>query len=395
MLCASAAAVLWLVTTLFVFSDAGTSVIGFYLIAFSGLASMRVRDKSASSRHRAVWWTPAASCILRRVRRVAGWKTSSRRCAVSGGMSSKGSDRAYAHYVEHPRFGKGPQLTGLNPETDLGTGNPLFYLAVNAFALWFALMLAGCLTMAPSPVARTAAVAATLTALVVSATSGFLGLVQHPYRTAGYSASTHLGADRGPISMVRLSREEAERLQKVVDALGGEPTASRPMMAFDELPGLILALDGRPVGEAWFSALDDARTAAGIDAARGDVLTVTSLPFNRDELQTTQAAMAEAEQMNQYMGYARLGAMALGPVLMLVALFFILGRGRRKAAPLAANAPTPAQGSSGFTCPPPCRPCRRPLAHRSFARRPFALVPFVPPAARAADPSNRLAPPLS
>jgi hypothetical protein len=35
-------------------------------------------------------------------------------------------------------------------------------------------------------------------------------------------------------------------------------------MAFDEMPGLVLALDGRPAGEGWYSAIDHERTAAGI-----------------------------------------------------------------------------------------------------------------------------------
>ncbi|MDQ3809082.1 MAG: flagellar M-ring protein FliF, partial [Chloroflexota bacterium] len=63
--------------------------------------------------------------------------------------------------------------------------------------------------------------------------------------------------------------------------------------------------------------------AAGIDAARGDVLTVTSLAFNRADLQSTQQAMEQAAQREQYISYARLGALALGPLLMLIALFVI------------------------------------------------------------------------
>lgn len=35
-------------------------------------------------------------------------------------------------------------------------------------------------------------------------------------------------------------------------------------MAFDEMAGIVLLLDGRPVGEAWYSALDRERTAVGI-----------------------------------------------------------------------------------------------------------------------------------
>jgi hypothetical protein len=35
-------------------------------------------------------------------------------------------------------------------------------------------------------------------------------------------------------------------------------------MAFDQMPGVVLVLDGRPVGEAWYSKIDRARTSHGI-----------------------------------------------------------------------------------------------------------------------------------
>jgi flagellar M-ring protein FliF len=80
------------------------------------------------------------------------------------------------------------------------------------------------------------------------------------------------------------------------------------------------------------SVTDAMTAAAGIDPNRGDVLSVTSLVFNRDELLTSQAAMATAAQNDQLMSYLHLAALVLGPVLMLVALFFILGRRRKKTA---------------------------------------------------------------
>jgi hypothetical protein len=36
-------------------------------------------------------------------------------------------NRKYANYVEHPRFGRYPQITGLNPESDLTTGQPFLH----------------------------------------------------------------------------------------------------------------------------------------------------------------------------------------------------------------------------------------------------------------------------
>jgi hypothetical protein len=38
-----------------------------------------------------------------------------------------GMKRKYANYVEHPRFGRCPQITGLNPESDLTTGQPFLH----------------------------------------------------------------------------------------------------------------------------------------------------------------------------------------------------------------------------------------------------------------------------
>jgi hypothetical protein len=38
-------------------------------------------------------------------------------------------------------------------------------------------------------------------------------------------------------------------------------------MAFDEMSGLVFLLDGRPVGEAWYSAIDHERTAEGFRAS--------------------------------------------------------------------------------------------------------------------------------
>jgi hypothetical protein len=64
------------------------------------------------------------------------------------------------------------------------------------------------------------------------------------------------------------------------------------------MAGLVLVLDGRPVGEAWYSAIDHERTAAGIRAtcdATGepwrDGLPV--LLFNRPVSEVEIAALAD------------------------------------------------------------------------------------------------------
>ena len=114
--------------------------------------------------------------------------------------------------------------------------------------------------------------------------------------------------------------------------------------------------------------------AAGIDPNRGDVLTVTSLAFNRDELLATQTAMADAAQKEQLMSYLHLAALVIGPLLMLVALFLILGRaaqedGAGHTATLALNArPAKAHRSDRTCCASgrhaqPSWPQARPAGH--------------------------------
>src|SRR6266851_844682 len=108
------------------------------------------------------------------------------------------------------------------------------------------------------------------------------------------------------------------------------------------------------------SVQDAVNAAAGIDATRGDVLTVTSLTFDQTEVLATQTAMADATQKEQLMTYLHLAALALGPLVMLGVLFFILTRGRRKssaqmiaiaeataAAPAPVEVPDPAPKAPG------------------------------------------------
>ena len=67
--------------------------------------------------------------------------------------------------------------------------------------------------------------------------------------------------------------------------------------------------------------------AAGLDPARGDVLTVTPIPFDKTN---NQAAGEAAEQQKLILSIARIVATALGPLLLLVFLWLILRRPRRR-----------------------------------------------------------------
>jgi flagellar M-ring protein FliF len=113
-------------------------------------------------------------------------------------------------------------------------------------------------------------------------------------------------------------------VQKVVRAPGSVTRLSVSVMLDDD--------PNNPNAALRQSVQDAVNAAAGIDPTRGDVLTVTSLTFNQSDLLATQTAMADAAQKEQLMNYLHLAALALGPLVMLGLLFFILTRGRRKSA---------------------------------------------------------------
>jgi flagellar M-ring protein FliF len=113
-------------------------------------------------------------------------------------------------------------------------------------------------------------------------------------------------------------------VQKTVRAPGAVTRLSVSVMLDDD--------PNNPNAALVQSVQNAVNAAAGVDPSRGDVLTVTSLPFNRQELATARAEMDQAAQKQQLMDYVHLGALAVGPLLMLVVLFFLLRRGRKRQA---------------------------------------------------------------
>jgi flagellar M-ring protein FliF len=109
-------------------------------------------------------------------------------------------------------------------------------------------------------------------------------------------------------------------VQKVVRAPGAVSRLSVSVMLDDDPTNPTPALSQ--------TVQNAVNAAVGIDPARGDVLTVTSLAFNRSELLANQLALADAAQREQIMSYLHLAALVVGPLLMLLVLFFILSRGR-------------------------------------------------------------------
>jgi flagellar M-ring protein FliF len=142
------------------------------------------------------------------------------------------------------------------------------------------------------------------------------------------SVPTYQGGTTGGGSVTKTDRETTYELnksiKKVVTAPGSVTRLSVSVMVDDDPnnpnPGLLQSVQNA------------VNAAAGINNQRGDVLTVTPIPFNRDDLLATQTAMNDAAQKEQLMNYLHLGALALGPVLLLVVLFFMLKRGRKKTA---------------------------------------------------------------
>ena len=110
--------------------------------------------------------------------------------------------------------------------------------------------------------------------------------------------------------------------QKTVRAPGSVTRLSVSVMVDDD--------PNNPNAALIQSVQNAVNAAAGIDPTRGDVLTVTSLPFNRQDFLQAQQQMADATQKEQLMNYLHLGALALGPLLMLLLLFFIFRLGRKK-----------------------------------------------------------------
>jgi len=182
----------------------------------------------------------------------------------------------------------------------LGTGNSLYFLAVNQFACWTALLVAAAVVVRPDR--RSLVISAAGCAVVVAATTGFSGLVLDPYRTSGLAeAGSRLGGV-GPLAALQVSapeKRELDAVRRVIDGHMGESAPGRSVMAFDERAGLVLLLDGRSVGEAWYSRLAPDRSAAGIEDACKDGPPWGDQPpvliFDRPVLRSDRQALASCE----------------------------------------------------------------------------------------------------
>jgi hypothetical protein len=149
----------------------------------------------------------------------------------------------------------------------LGTGNALYVMAVNGFGCWVAVMVVVVAEMRGA--ARPLGQAALAVAVAACTAIGVSGLLEVPYRTSSYADSrTRIGGD-GIVAGIRVDPVQAHLLHEVQNAAGDLPPGT-PVLAFDEMAGYVLALNGRSVGEAWYSAIDHHRTIVGIRGACAD-----------------------------------------------------------------------------------------------------------------------------
>ncbi|HYY89558.1 MAG TPA: flagellar basal-body MS-ring/collar protein FliF, partial [Chloroflexota bacterium] len=184
------------------------------------------------------------------------------------------------------------------------------------------------------------------------------------YQAGGGNGSTSQKTDR------ETNYELNKSIQKVVRAPGQIKRLSVSVMLDDD--------PNNPDAQLQRSVQDAITAAAGIDLNRGDQLVVTPLAFNRQELQTTEAAMADAAKREETLAYAHIAALALGPVLLLLVLWLVLRGGRkvtveRKTANAAHNGALLVPGVERLTI--------EAMTDPSAARRPAMPRPVAQPIA--------------
>ena len=151
----------------------------------------------------------------------------------------------------------------------IGTGNALQFMGLNGAAAWVVVLLVLMTGVDDSPPAIKiiAGFLVAATALLSTAV-GVTGVWLRPYRTAPSALATTPVTGIEAFRGLHLIPETAAGYASLYALLSPyAPTPGTYVMAFDELPAAALILEGKPVGEVWYSALDRRRTAAGIKAA--------------------------------------------------------------------------------------------------------------------------------
>ena len=150
----------------------------------------------------------------------------------------------------------------------IGTSNQIHFMAVNGFGAWVAIMIAVLTGIeSASPIARWLAGLTVSGAVVLSAIIPTDTQLNHPYRSPGPKETTAIAEDVPALASVAIEPARAKQYSKLREFMEPYITpAGRPIMGFDGVAGVVLALDGRSVGEAWYGNRDPARIAYGIRA---------------------------------------------------------------------------------------------------------------------------------
>jgi hypothetical protein len=152
----------------------------------------------------------------------------------------------------------------------VGSGNSLTNLAVNVAASWFAFIVLGVAIAGAGSRTRWFLVAAAAATLVLAVSVGADGVLLHPYRTTAYDAADRTLGGTGTLASLAMGATERHELEAVRRAMAPDPPGRRPVIVLDEIAGLVLLTEGRPLGETWTSALAPDRLAASIRASCRD-----------------------------------------------------------------------------------------------------------------------------
>lgn len=177
---------------------------------------------------------------------------------------------------------------------------------------------------------------------------------------------TYPGAAPGAAGQGQTERRDQTtnyELSKTVEKLVRAPGGIRRL-------SVAVALDSEAVTEG---AQADAisrlvATAAGLNTDRGDVVTLTSLPFSGVSEKGPSEAVEQARQFEMMLSIARMVAMVLGPLLVMLMVWMILRKGRPRsqalvmsaaaAAPMAAISTSVEAGDHDAPPAPQPRPAR-------------------------------------
>lgn len=147
-----------------------------------------------------------------------------------------------------------------------GSNTGLLGMAIDSLAAWVAVAIAIVTGLEAAPAtARWLTGAVTAGIVVMTVSIAATGLWINPYLTAGRRDTTASVSGVPAMAGIRVDPRTArfytdlhERLRPWIEPSG------RAVMAFDQIAGLVLLLDGRPVGEAWTGVGDPVRTAASM-----------------------------------------------------------------------------------------------------------------------------------